>query len=179
MKKAVFLDRDGVINRAYISNNIPVPPKTIEELEILPGVMDAIKLLNARDFELIVVTNQPDVARGITTKESIELIHGTLEMELGINQFYTCYHEDSQRCSCRKPKPGLILKAASDLNLDLSSSFMVGDRWRDIAAGQSAECECFFINYGYKEQQPSQPFREANSLYHAALQIIEEIENAK
>lgn len=175
MKIAVFLDRDGVINKSRVVEGVPLPPKDLSEVEILPGVREAIKLFQGCNLEVVVVTNQPDVARGSSTQESIEAINRYLGNELQINHFYSCFHDDPDGCECRKPKPGLLWKAALDLKLDARESFMVGDRWRDIAAGQAADCKCFFIDYGYKEKSPIQPYRLVSSLIEAAKIIVEEI----
>lgn len=173
MKRAVFLDRDGVINEAFLFNGVPVPPKHLGDVVILIGVKEAIKLINENNFEVVVVSNQPDVARGLTTIESVEAINSYLSKVLEIKHFFTCYHDDPDICDCRKPKPGLLLKAAGDLNLDLRRSFMVGDRWRDIAAGQTAGCHCFFIDYEYAEKSPSLPFTRVTSLIEAVNLILE------
>jgi D-glycero-D-manno-heptose 1,7-bisphosphate phosphatase len=173
MKKAVFLDRDGVINRAIVLNGVPSPPKKLSEVEILPGVKDAIKLLKEGSFVIVVVTNQPDVARGSISQQTVEAINEFLAYELGIEHFYTCFHDDQHGCACRKPKPGLLLNAGQDLNLNLQKSFMVGDRWRDVTAGQAAGCKSFFIDYGYEEKHPIFPFTRVSSLIEAAYRILE------
>ncbi len=173
MRRAVFLDRDGVINRAFVLEGTPIPPKDLNDVEILFGVKEAIKLLNRGNFEIVVATNQPDVARGRVSKESVEAINSYLGKELSISHFFTCYHDDSDGCDCRKPKPGLLLDAARNLNLDLEESFLVGDRWRDIAAGQAAGCSSFFINYEYKEKSPLLPFTQVSSLIEATRLILE------
>jgi D-glycero-D-manno-heptose 1,7-bisphosphate phosphatase len=173
MNKAVFLDRDGVINKTLVFDGIPRPPKNLKELVILPGTSKAIKLLREVNFEIVVVTNQPDVARGLIIEESVKEINDYLGNELKIDYFYCCFHDDSAQCNCRKPKPGLLVTAAQDLELDLKSSFMVGDRWRDISAGQAAGCDCFFIDYGYSEKSPILPFRRVSSLLEASKLILE------
>jgi D-glycero-D-manno-heptose 1,7-bisphosphate phosphatase len=173
MKRAVFLDRDGVINRAFELKGVPVPPRSLSDLQILAGVKKAIKLLNARNFIVVVVTNQPDVARGFVTQESVETINSYLGKELLIEHFYTCFHDDQQGCDCRKPKPGLLQKAAQDLDLDLHKSYLIGDRWRDIAAGQAVGSQCFFIDYKYSEKSPDLPFYRVESLLEAAQKILE------
>ena len=173
MRKAIFLDRDGVINRAFVVDGIPLPPKNLSDVEILTGVKEAVKLLNESNFEIVVVTNQPDVARGKVSIETVKAINFYLGKELGIKHFFTCYHDDSDACDCRKPKPGLLLNAARDLDLDLQESFLVGDRWRDIAAGQAVGCLSFFIDYGYREKSPHLPFTQVSSLIEATRLILE------
>jgi D-glycero-D-manno-heptose 1,7-bisphosphate phosphatase len=173
MKKAVFLDRDGVINKALLVDGIPRPPTTVAAVEILDGVSESLKLLAVTNFEVVVVTNQPDVARGIVTQESVEDINTHLQQQLGIQHFFSCYHDNHHKCDCRKPNPGLLHRAALELELDLSTSFMVGDRWRDVAAGQAAGCKCYFIDYGYMEKSPVFPFTRVFSLIEAVQHILE------
>jgi len=172
MARAVFLDRDGVINRTLIIDGRPYPPDPVSSYEILPGVEGALRRLRQAGFLLIVVTNQPDVARGKTSRQSIEAMHESLLGELELDEVVACYH-DGDGCECRKPKPGALIEAARRHAIDLAQSFMVGDRWRDIEAGQRAGCTCFFIDYAYAEQEPKPPFRRVDSLAQAADAILE------
>ena len=174
MRRAVFLDRDGVINRAIVRDGMPYPPANFDELEILPGVSDALKKLHAADYLLIVITNQPDVARGTVKKSDVEQINSQLSFQLPLDDIKTCYHDGSDGCLCRKPLPGALLEAAKEHDIDLSKSFMVGDRWRDIEAGQGAGCKTFFVNYRYIEQQPEMPDFIVSSLLEAEKIIIGE-----
>jgi D-glycero-D-manno-heptose 1,7-bisphosphate phosphatase len=153
MNRAVFLDRDGVINRAPVRLGKPYPPGSLEELEILPGVVEALEQLQRASFLLIVVTNQPDVARGTQTREVVEAMHAFLQATLPITETMTCY-EDGERCPDRKPNPGMLLKAAALYDIDVASSFMVGDRWRDVEAGRRAGCQTVFLDYQYQEPRP-------------------------
>ena len=153
-QKFVILDRDGVINRAIVREGIPYPPIDAKETEILPGVVSSLTLLKTAGFLLIVVSNQPDVARGTTTRKAVEAINAKLANRLPLFDFRVCYHDNRDRCECRKPKPGMILAAALDYKIDLSQSFMVGDRWRDIEAGKRSGCKTVFIDYSYNEPQP-------------------------
>lgn len=170
--RAVFLDRDGVINHAFVRDGKPYPPSGPEELEILPGVPEALSRLSAAGFRLIVVTNQPDVARGRQSRETVEAIHTVLRNQLPIDEFRVCYHDDADRCSCRKPLPGMLQQAAADLCLDLMASFLVGDRWRDIEAGRNAGCATVFIDYGYDEIQPQNLDVRVASLLEATEWIL-------
>lgn len=166
-RRAVFLDRDGVINRAVVREGKPYPPAGLDELEILPGVGEALAKLKAAGFVLIVVSNQPDVARGTTPRATVEAINAILGKALPIDEFVMCYHDSSDGCRCRKPKPGMLLDAASRWTLDLRASFMVGDRWRDVEAGQHAGCKTVFIDYGYDEKQPERVDYRVASLSEA------------
>lgn len=153
-RPAVFLDRDGVINRAIVRDGRPYPPASERDLEVLPGVAGAIATLREAGFAIVVVTNQPDVARGTTSRATVEAIHRRLVHELAIDAIEVCWHDDGDGCSCRKPKPGLILAAARALNLDLRRSVLVGDRWKDIAAGKRAGVATVLIDYRYSELAP-------------------------
>lgn len=166
------MDRDGVINRAIVRDGKPYPPASLAELEILPGVQEALEKLHNANYLLIVVTNQPDVARGTSKKEDVELINAFLSAQLPIDDFKTCYHDSEDGCNCRKPLPGALLEAAQEHNIDLSKSFMVGDRWRDVEAGASAGCKTFFINYRYAEQKPDEPDFIVSSLLEAKKIIL-------
>jgi D-glycero-D-manno-heptose 1,7-bisphosphate phosphatase len=172
VKPAVFLDRDGVINRGVIRDGRPYPPDRLEDLEILPGVPAALARLRAAGYLNVVVTNQPDVATGKQRREVVEAMHARLLAELAIDAVKVCFHVDADNCRCRKPRPGMLLEAARDLGIDLSASYMVGDRWRDVAAGQAAGCKALFIDYGYAEKSPKEPFVAVKSLPAAAELII-------
>ncbi len=167
MNRAVFLDRDGVINRAIVRDGKPYPPASLVELEILPGVHEALKKLHDSNYLLVVVTNQPDVARGTAIREDVELINAYLLSQLPIDVFKTCYHDREDKCGCRKPLPGAFFEAAKEHNIVLSQSFMVGDRWSDVEAGASAGCKTFYINYRYAEQKPEAPDFIVSSLLEA------------
>jgi D-sedoheptulose 7-phosphate isomerase len=172
-RRAVFLDRDGVINRPVIRDGKPSPPSSLEELELLPEVAKSLLDLKAQGFALFVVTNQPDVARGTQTREGVEAIHRSLSSSLPIDDIFVCYHDDADDCACRKPRPGLLLEAQRKYKIDLSHSFLVGDRWRDIDAGHAAGCKTILIDYGYRERKPAQPPEATvRSLREAADWII-------
>jgi D-glycero-D-manno-heptose 1,7-bisphosphate phosphatase len=173
--KAVFLDRDGVLNKAVVKDGKPYPPVDLGHMEIIPGVELAAKQLRDRGFELIVITNQPDVARGTTSRNTVETINQFLQHRLSIAEFRTCYHDSMDGCSCRKPLPGAILEAARSREIDLSQSFMVGDRWRDIQAGVAAGVKTVFIDYGYDEKQPLSFDFKATSLLDAVPFILGEV----
>jgi D-sedoheptulose 7-phosphate isomerase len=173
LRPAVFLDRDGVINRPVVRNGKPFPPSGVKELELLPEVRSSLLDLKAHGFALFVITNQPDVARGTASREQVEGIHQRLASSLPLDDIFVCYHDDADDCCCRKPKPGLLLEAQRRHNIDLSRSFVVGDRWRDIDAGHNAGCKAVLIDYGYRERRPAQPPEASvRSLREAADWII-------
>lgn len=173
MRRAVFLDRDGVINRVHIRDGKPYPPADLKEMEILPGVPEAMDRLRKAGFLLIVVTNQPDVARGRQTVERAEAMNRSLAGPLGLDALYVCYHDDEDGCECRKPLPGMLLKAAKEFDLDLKTSYIVGDRWRDIEAGRRCGCTTLLVDYGYTEERAVHPDHRVGSLAEAAEWILE------
>jgi D-glycero-D-manno-heptose 1,7-bisphosphate phosphatase len=146
---AVFLDRDGVLNRAIVVNGVSHPPQTIDDFAILPGVEDACVSLRQARFRLIVVTNQPDIARGTQTLENVERLNNELRRRLPLDDLFMCPHDDHHKCACRKPRPGLLLAAARAHDIDLARSIMVGDRDRDIEAGRAAGCRTVFVDGDY------------------------------
>jgi D-glycero-D-manno-heptose 1,7-bisphosphate phosphatase len=174
VKRAVFLDRDGVLNAAVVKDGKPYPPDSAAEMQILPGVRDATDRLHAAGFVLVVVTNQPDVARGKQTAAEVDAIHAKLRAELpALDAVYSCTHDDADHCECRKPKPGMLVTAATQLGISLSDSFMVGDRWRDIEAGDAAGCRSLFIDRDYRERKPETAIH-VGDLPEAAAWILEQ-----
>lgn len=174
-QRAVFLDRDGVLVRAFVRDGRPYPPAGLDDLEILPGVADALTRLHEAGFLLIVVTNQPDVARGKQAKMMVEAQHVALRASLFLNDVRVCYHTDADGCTCRKPSSGLLLAAAQEYRIDLASSYMVGDRWRDVEAGLRAGCTTIFVNHDYLEALPRRPHVQVYSMGEAADWILDRI----
>jgi D-glycero-D-manno-heptose 1,7-bisphosphate phosphatase len=172
LKRAVFLDRDGVLNEPVVREGKPYPPGDVSELRVCPGAAAACADLKRAGFVLIVVTNQPDVARGTQSREAVEAMNRELGSVMEIDDFCVCYHDDSAECECRKPKPGLLVGAARKWGLDLAASFMVGDRWRDVDAGIAAGCRTVFIDRGYNERKPVRENFTAKSLREAADWIL-------
>lgn len=174
-RRAVFLDRDGVLNRAFVRGGKPYPPAGLDEFEVMPGAGQALVKLAQEGFLLFVVTNQPDVARGAQQRALVEAMNLSLARSLPLDGFYVCYHDDKDLCGCRKPKPGLLLTAAAEHAITLSESYMIGDRWRDIEAGQSAGCRTAWIDCGYTEPGPSRPANfTVRSLAEAVIWILED-----
>ena len=169
---AVFLDRDGVINRTVVVKGVPHPPQNVTECEILPGVAEACQRLKAAGFPLIVVTNQPDVARGAQQRDEVERINKHLQNLLPLDAVYVCYHDTADDCDCRKPRPGMLIRAAEDHHLDLGHSFMVGDRSGDILAGAAAGCTTLLIDLPYSKGDRCEPDFRVGSLLEAAEKIL-------
>jgi D-glycero-D-manno-heptose 1,7-bisphosphate phosphatase len=151
MMRAVFVDRDGVLNAAVVENGWPHPPASAADLTFLPGVRARLAELKRLGFLIVCVTNQPDVARGGVTRASVDEINARIRVEMPLDDLLACYHDDRDGCDCRKPRPGLLLEAASRLGIDLGCSYMIGDRWKDIACGAAAGCATVFVDYGYTE----------------------------
>ena len=178
-RPAVFLDRDGVLNRVYLREGMPHPPDSVEQFELLPGVADAVRRLHAAGYALVVVTNQPDVARGTQTRAGVEAIHARLCAELPMLDVMTCFHDDGDNCACRKPKPGMLHEAARRWGLDLEQSFLVGDRWRDVLAGEAAGCRTILVETPYSGRGRCRPDYVVRDLAEAAAWIMTQLREAK
>jgi D-glycero-D-manno-heptose 1,7-bisphosphate phosphatase len=173
---AVFLDRDGVLNRAPVVNGRPGAPLSLQELELLPGVAPALERLKAAGYALVVVTNQPDVARGRISRETVEAMHARLAAELPLDEIRVCYHDEDDGCPCRKPEPGLLLDPPT---YAVEQSVMVGDRWRDVEAGRRAGCRAtILVDYGYDEALPHEPDVRVGSLDEAVDWILTNVGRA-
>jgi len=159
LRPAVFLDRDGTLNAAVVRDGKPYPPATVAELTLLPGVVEGCVRLHAAGFALVVVTNQPDVGRGTQSRTVVEAIHARLCALLPIERVEVSYDPGGEEPPSlfRKPAPGMLLRAARELGLDLARSWMVGDRWRDVDCGCAAGCRTVFIDCGYHEQLRARP----------------------
>ena len=170
--KAVFLDRDGVINRSSVIDGKPYAPIHIQDIELLPGVEGACLKLSSAGYLLIVVTNQPDVATGKAQKSDIEAIHAYLMEALPLTDINVCYskNDDDPR---RKPAAGMLIESAQKYKIDLGGSYMIGDRWKDIEAGATAGCTTLFIDYGYKEGSKRKPHYTVRDLAEATDIILD------
>ena len=173
-RPAVFLDRDGVLNRAVIRSGRPFPPRTTDELEIPEDAAASLDALRRAGYALVAVTNQPDVARGTQQRENVESINREIQRRLALDDVRVCYHDNADDCACRKPKPGMILDSARYLALDPTRSVMIGDRWSDIEAGRRAGCATVLIGDGYGEANPwrARPDARAGSLTAAVAWIL-------
>lgn len=171
-RAAVFLDRDGVLNRVFVREGVTYPPADVEEFSFLPGAKEAVQRLHSAGFPLVVVTNQPDVARGTQTREGVEAIHARLRAELPMLEILACYHDKGDACACRKPKPGMLLEAARRWLLDLPDSFLVGDRWSDVLAGQAAGCRTILVETPFSGSDRCRPDCRVRDLAEAAECIL-------
>jgi D-glycero-D-manno-heptose 1,7-bisphosphate phosphatase len=172
-KPAVFFDRDGVLNHAFVRDGKPYAPRDLSEFEIVGNGRQDLLRLKGMGFVLLVVTNQPDIARGTQTRGRVDEMHEKLRRELPIDDVFVCPHDNNDGCSCRKPAAGLLFEAAEHYGLDLRESYMVGDQWRDIDAGHAAGCTTILIDYGYKERGPTkEPDLRSRTLHEAAVFIL-------
>lgn len=171
-RRAVFLDRDGVLIHSHVRDGKPIAISDGDAVELLDGVREACAALSAAGLVLVMVTNQPDVARGATPRHFVEETNAALKEELGLDDVRTCFHDSGDKCDCRKPRPGMLLSAACELDLDITNSVMVGDRWRDVEAGRNAGAKTVLIDYGYDEQHSYPPDHVAASLLAAVPWII-------
>lgn len=174
MTPAVFIDRDGVVNRVVVRHGRPHPPNSLDEVEFFSGVAEAVQSLHFAGYSVVVVTNQPDVATGVQSREVVESIHAKIRLLFAVDDIKVCYHVDQDGCECRKPKPGLLLEAAYERSLNLAKSYMVGDRWRDIESGKAAGCKTILVRgeTNYAERRAENPDAIVNSLLEASVLIL-------
>lgn len=173
--RAVFLDRDGVLVQSIVRDGKPYAPLSLEEMEIVPGADEAVESLHWSGLLTVVVTNQPDIARGDIDSAVVDAMHERLFARMPLDDIKVCPHDDGDGCKCRKPQPGMINSAARKYGIDLPGSFMIGDRWKDIAAGNEAGCTTIWIDHGYGEQKPEAPDFTVASLDEAVGVIISKI----
>lgn len=177
MHRAVFLDRDGVLNRAVVRDGVPFPPATLAEFKLYEDVPDGCARLKAAGFLLVVVTNQPDVGRGTQARAEVDAMHDKLRTLLpALDRVEVCWHAGEkygEPCDCRKPRPGMILRAAADLGIDCSASYMIGDRWRDVDCARAAGCRPVFIDRAYREELRQRPDATVKTFAKAATTILQ------
>jgi D-glycero-D-manno-heptose 1,7-bisphosphate phosphatase len=170
-RRAVFLDRDGVLSRATGHDGRPGAPLAVADFEILPDAPTACGRLRAAGFLLVVVTNQPELARGALAPDQLAAMHDRLRAEVPVDDIRVCPHDDADGCGCRKPAPGLLTGAARHHGIDLAASVMVGDRWRDIEAGRRAGCRTVLVERGWLERRPEPADAEVAGIAEAAAWI--------
>jgi D-glycero-D-manno-heptose 1,7-bisphosphate phosphatase len=172
LRPAIFLDRDGVLNHAIVRDGKPYAPRELEDFHIFIEAPDITRAFNQAGFLVVVATNQPDVGNGLVAKSIVEAMHIQLSESLVLDAIKVCYHAQDAGCSCRKPKPGMLLEAAEVLGIDLHRSTMIGDRAGDILAGQAAGCRTILIDYAYAESCVVKPDLKVDSLRAAANAIL-------
>ena len=172
MVEAVFLDRDGVINRGYVKDGKSYAPRSIKDFKLLPHAVSSIQRLMESGFLVIVITNQPDINNGLVTFDEVDVMHTLLRKNTQITDIFVCPHSQLENCDCRKPKPGMLIDAARKYNIDLTKSFMIGDRATDIEAGLQAGCRTIFLNRNYKESRPKHQEKTFTSINSATKFII-------
>jgi len=154
-RRAVFLDRDGVLNRSEIKNGRPYAPRTLSDFHIERDAAFGVRQLRNLGFLTIVVTNQKDVGAGLLDMTVLNAMHEVLQQHMTLDAIKVCTCIDE--CPCYKPNPGMLQEAAHEFEINLSDSYMIGDRWRDIDAGKRAGCTTIFIDYEYKETLRDRP----------------------
>jgi D-glycero-D-manno-heptose 1,7-bisphosphate phosphatase len=168
----VFLDRDGVINRSDVVNGKPYAPRTLSKFRLLPGVSQSVTQFKAAGFLVIVVTNQPDIGNGLVDVSTVDAMHRKLRSKVPVDDIRVCPHRQDAGCSCRKPKPGMILQAIQDWKIEPAGSYLVGDRNSDIVAGKSAGLYTLFVDRGYSEPLTAEPDLAVRTLPQAASAIL-------
>lgn len=171
-RKAVFLDRDGVINHSAVRDGKAYAPRSLAEFQLLPGVKEAAEALSAAGYLLIVVTNQPDIGNGLVDRAIVDEMHQHLLQQLPIAKIYLCPHRQNEGCECRKPKPGMLLAAKAEFGIDMAASYMIGDRYSDVCAGIAAGCTPVFIDYDYIETPDFDVKMRVQSLSQASQIIL-------
>jgi len=170
MRRAIFLDRDGVINKVILKDGRPFSPRSIAELELSDDIERFLARCRQFGFINIVITNQPDIARGLISWDVVEAMHQFIRKNLPVDDIFVCPHDDIDNCNCRKPKHGMLLEAAEKWDIDLASSFLIGDQWKDMEAGRNAGCTTILLQCPYNNQVQAN-FRARNLI--SALRIIE------
>jgi D-glycero-D-manno-heptose 1,7-bisphosphate phosphatase len=170
--RAVFLDRDGVLVIPDFRDGRSFAPKRLEDFRFYPDALQSVEALKAAGYLVLVVTNQPDVGAGIVDRSVVEAMHERLLRELPVDDIEVCYHTRQDDCECRKPKPGMITRAARRHAIDCANSIMVGDRASDVDAGRAAGCRTIFIDLGYRDENPDRPDHVVSSLGEAAAVIL-------
>ncbi|MEO5341284.1 MAG: HAD-IIIA family hydrolase [Magnetococcus sp. MYC-9] len=171
-QRAIFLDRDGVLCRSLVRDGKGYAPRSLAEFAIYPEAPTAVGLLKAAGFQIVVVTNQPDIGHGLVTEVCVASMHQRLQAAMPIDLILTCPHRQEEGCGCRKPRPGLLEEAVRRLSIDAGRSFMVGDRSSDVVAGQALGCVTLFIDRHYREPLTVVPDGRVASVWHAAQWIV-------
>jgi len=170
--KAIFLDRDGVLVIPEFRDGRSFAPTRLEAYKFYPGAFEALSRLRTAGYKLVVVTNQPDVGKGLIPRDVADEMHDRLSKAMPIDLIKACFHSQAANCDCRKPKPGMLLEAARELQIDLMQSYMIGDRASDVEAGEAVGCSTVFIDLDYLERRPASPTFTVRSIAEAADRIL-------
>lgn len=174
MNRAVFLDRDGVINLPIYRDGRAFAPTRVADFQFMPGIQGLVEMVRNAGFRIVVVTNQPDVVNGKMSLATLQEMHQLLQRELRVDEVRACLHVDGDECECRKPKAGMLRAAAAQFNLDLPHSFIIGDTWRDMSAGKTAGCTTILLDSGYADKHGD----SADHIVQSFDQAVEIILNA-
>ena len=155
--KAIFLDRDGIINRAVVLDRKPYAATRLKEVFVVEGIKDLIKRWHDENYLVIVLSNQPDIANHVVSKSKVDKINNYLKSQVLFDDVFVCPHNDKDNCDCRKPKTGLFMQAVQKYPINFSKSYVIGDRWRDIESGNAVGCKTIFVDYDYNEKKPENP----------------------
>jgi D-glycero-D-manno-heptose 1,7-bisphosphate phosphatase len=166
---AVFFDRDGVLIETLVEDGAPIADNNVDSLRFIPGAVEVCESLAVTNIKMFLITNQPDISRGKVLLQDVSEINDVVKKTCRLADTAMCVHDNDANCSCRKPKPGMILELSAKHQIDLDSSVVVGDRWRDIDAGANAGCMTIFIDYGYNETLRSEPTWKVSSMSQAGL----------
>lgn len=172
-RSAVFLDRDGVLVETRVQGGKPYAVRSLDAFRLVAGAAREMARLKAAGFLLVVVTNQPDVGNGEVARDVVEAMHRKMRDDLPIDAIEACYHGQDAGCGCRKPEAGMLYDASRVLDIDLSASYMIGDRWSDIVAGRKAGCYTVFIDFGYREPCQVEAHRAVRTLNEAVTAVLD------
>ncbi len=165
--RAVFLDRDGVLVVPTFRDGRSFAPTRLEDYRFYPAAAPALTRLKAAGYRIVVVTNQPDVGKGLIARDVMDEMHARLCRAMPIDAVMACFHTQAEGCDCRKPKPGMLIDAARQLRIDLTESYIVGDRASDVEAGEAAGCRTVLIDLDYREHKPVAPTFTVRSVAEA------------
>lgn len=177
MRRALFLDRDGVINKPILRNGKTYPPENLDSFEFIENIHKLVGHAKTLGYYVFVVTNQPDIARKKTNISTVNAMHNHIMENLKVDKIYLCPHDDADQCQCRKPAPGMLMTAASEFDITLEKSILIGDRWKDIDAAKRAGCDSIFVDYGLAEDLKAQPTHRITDILEA-INILNNLENS-
>src|SRR2546425_1474666 len=152
MKRAVFIERDGILNEVGVGPKNPIVPLTLEEFRIKKEAEPSLKKLKKAGFVLIVTSNQPGLSRGYQSRRELDRMHDLVKRCFPIDDLMICPHDESDHCPCRKPRPGLLIEAAFKWHLNLDHSFVISDKWQDAEAARTAGCTSLLLKSPYVGQ---------------------------